>query len=191
MTLCAPSDVLTAWFGTDPHAIDERWFKASEAFDRLLHDHFADTVEAALQGGLPAWEHTLDGRRALLLVLDQLPRNLFRGTARAFAGDARALALTERMLAQGDDAPTLTAPQRWFIYMPLMHAETLAAQDLCVQRFEALASEDPRLASALDYARRHRDVIQRFGRFPHRNEALDRHTTDAEAAFLLLPGSRF
>lgn len=186
----SPADVLTTWFGTDPNAIDERWFRAGDTFDAMLRERFGTTVETALAGGLQDWEALLPGRLALVLVLDQFPRNLYRHTARAFAGDARALALTHAVLNQGDDRG-LTVPQRWFVYMPLMHAEDRAAQDLSVRLFTALADEDPRLASALDYARRHRDVVERFGRFPHRNEALGRLTSPEEAAFLLQPGSRF
>lgn len=188
--IATPADVLTAWFGTDPNAIDERWFKASTAFDETLRVRFAATVELALQGGLTEWEASLEGRRALLIVLDQFTRNLYRHTARAFAGDVRALALTQAMLARGDDR-LLTVVQRWFVYLPLMHAEDAAAQALSVHLYATLAEEDPRLASALDYARRHREVVDRFGRFPHRNEALGRPTPAAEATFLLQPGSRF
>lgn len=188
--LATPQQVLDTWFGPDPQAVHDHWFQADPAFDTLLHTRFETTVQAGLQGGLQDWERTLPGRQALVLVLDQFTRNLYRHQAAAFAGDARALALCRRMLATGDDQ-ALPVPQRWFVYMPLMHAEDRAAQDLSVRLFTTLAADDERLASALDYARRHRDVILRFGRYPHRNDALGRTSSDAEQAFLRQPGSRF
>lgn len=188
--LASPQQVLDTWFGPDPQTVHDEWFKVDPAFDTLLHTRFEPTVQAALQGGLQDWEGTRPGRQALVLVLDQFTRNLYRHQAAAFAGDARALALCHRMLAAGDDQ-ALPVLQRWFVYMPLMHAEDRAAQNLSVRLFTTLAAEDARLASALDYARRHRDVILRFGRYPHRNDALGRASSDEEQAFLRQPGARF
>ena len=122
---------------------------------------------------------------ALVILLDQFPRNLFRGQARAFAGDARALALAKRAVAAGLDE-AMPRAHRLFLYMPFEHSEDLADQETCIERMTALGS-----AGYLDYARRHRDIIARFGRFPHRNAALGRDSTAEEIAFLKEPGSSF
>lgn len=189
----APRPVLDFWFGSDD-AVDPRWFKGGEAFDREIDRRFGATIDAALAGELDDWAASADGALALVLVLDQFTRNVYRGTPRAFAGDARALALARRLVDSGEHR-RLPPLQRWFAYMPLEHAEDLTLQQQCVGLFEALAAEPgpqrEALAGALDYARRHHDVIARFGRFPHRNAILGRASTDEEAAFLLQPGSSF
>ncbi len=186
-------DVLTFWFGT-ADAVDPRWFNGGDAFDREIAERFGATIDAALAGDLDDWAATSDGALALVVVLDQFTRNVHRGTPRAFAGDARALAVARRLLAEGGDA-ALSPLRRWFVLMPLEHAEDLALQDECVRRFEALLAEAgphrDAIASALDYARRHRDVVARFGRFPHRNDILGRPSTPDEVEFLRQPGSRF
>ena len=126
---------------------------------------------------------------AEILLLDQFTRNIFRGTPRAFAGDARALALARGLVARGDDA-RLDPVQRPFAYLPFEHAEDMACQDEAVRLFTALAA-DPRFADMLDYAHRHRDVIRRFGRFPHRNPILGRASSADELAYLATPGAGF
>jgi len=125
-----------------------------------------------------------------VLLLDQFTRNAFRGQPRAFAGDVQALRSALALIDRGQDKQ-LSALQRWFIYLPLEHAEDLALQQRCVALFEALASADASLAGALDYARRHLAVIERFGRFPHRNAILGRPTSAAELDYLAQPGSGF
>lgn len=189
----SPADVLAFWFGAGD-AVDPRWFNGGEAFDREIGRRFGDTIAAALAGALDGWAATRDGALALIVVLDQFTRNVHRGTPGAFAGDARALALAQRLVERGDDRD-LPPLRRWFAYMPLEHAEDLAVQDRCVALFEALLADagahHEALAGALDYARRHRDVVARFGRFPHRNEILARASTPAELEFLRQPGSRF
>jgi uncharacterized protein (DUF924 family) len=189
----APADVLDFWFG-DASGIDPRWFRRSDAFDREIAARFGAAVQAALAGGLERWAETTDGALALILLLDQFTRNMHRGTPLAFAGDAQALALSRRLVATGEHLQ-LSPLRRWFAYMPLEHAEDLALQAQCVRLFEALAAEPgphrEALAGALDYARRHHDVIARFGRFPHRNATLGRVSSVAEAAFLRQPGSSF
>jgi len=189
----APADVLDFWFG-DGSGIDPRWFKGSDAFDREIAARFGAALQAALAGGLDRWADTTDGALALLLLLDQFTRNIHRGTPLAFAGDAQALALSRRLVATGEHLQ-LPPLRRWFAYMPLEHAEDLSLQAQCVQLFEALAAETgphrQALAGALDYARRHHDVISRFGRFPHRNAILGRASSAEEAAFLRQPGSSF
>jgi uncharacterized protein (DUF924 family) len=149
---------------------------------------FGSCVEAALAGALPA---TWAGEPlAEILLLDQFTRNIFRGTPRAFAGDARALALARTLVDSGIHL-TLHPLQRWFAYLPLEHAEDAVAQDESVRLFGALAAADPARAGALDYARRHREIVQRFGRFPHRNTILGRTSSAEETAFLQQPGSGF
>lgn len=164
------------------------WFRKSDAFDRLVAERFGDEIEAALAGTLPpAWAAE---PLAEILLLDQFTRNVYRGQPRAFAGDARALALAQGLVASGTDR-ALTTMERWFAYLPYEHAESLAMQDESVRLFSALAAEDQRLADALDYAHRHRDVILRFGRFPHRNAVLGRASTAAEQEYLAQPGAGF
>ena len=127
---------------------------------------------------------------ARVLLLDQFTRNAFRDTPRAFAGDARALKAAQAMVAARQDA-ALAPLQRQFVYLPFEHAESLPMQDEAMRLFGALAAEQPQFADLLEWARRHRDIIARFGRFPHRNALLGRASTPDEEAFLLLPGSRF
>jgi uncharacterized protein (DUF924 family) len=197
-----PAEVLDFWFGAPPLQPRAEWFRKSDAFDALVRERFGLRVEQALTGALPAaWHASLPGRLAQTVVLDQFTRNLFRGSARAFAGDAQALALVQTMVANGEHT-ALHPLQRWFVYLPFEHAEDPALQDESVRLFAALAAEAPAggevaaalaaaLEGALDYAHRHRDVIQRFGRFPHRNAALGRSSSADEQAWLLLPGSGF
>ena len=143
---------------------------------------FLPTYEAAARGELAAWEESAEGALALVLLLDQFPRNLFRGDARAFATDALARAVAERALARGFDQATDLA-LRPFFYLPFMHSEALIDQDRSVRLYEALGETEE-----LRYATQHRDVVLRFGRFPHRNRALGRNTTPAEQAFLEADG---
>jgi uncharacterized protein (DUF924 family) len=190
-----PDDVLPFWFGPpgEPPAIQDAWFRKDPAFDERIRARFGALVEAALAGPLPAaegWRRSPRATLAEILVLDQFPRNLFRGSARSFAGDARALTLALGLFDSGQ-AAALGLLERWFAAMPLEHAEDLAMQERCVALFESFAAEDAALQGALDYARRHRDVVCRFGRFPHRNEWLGRPSTAEEIAFLREPGSRF
>ena len=161
-------------------------FKADEAFDQEVRRALLPLYEQAAAGRLDHWQESANGALALVILLDQVPRNLFRGEPRAFATDARALAVTKRALAEGLDRK-LRQVGRVFLYLPLEHCEDLADQEYCVQLIGAL-DENPDWA---DYARRHRDVIARFGRFPHRNAVLGRETTPEEAAFLQEPGSSF
>src|SRR5690606_1094044 len=154
---------------------------------------FGEPCAAALGGGLQDWAECPEGWLALILLLDQLPRMLHRGTPQAFAGDARARQVLRRGLAQGWDE-RLPAIRRVFVYLVLEHAEDLALQDEAVQRFGALrdaaaAAERELFEGYLDYAERHRAVIRRFGRFPHRNAILGRGDTAPETAFLQEPGS--
>ena len=185
----ADAEVLDFWFGAEPLATRAEWFRKDEAFDARIRARFGGLVDDAIDGRLPL----PDGAEAVLarlILLDQFPRNLFRGQARAFAGDATARALALGLIDAGGER-VLHPLQRWFVYLPLEHAEDLALQDRSCALFAALAAEAPGFDSALDYAERHRDVIRRFGRFPHRNAALGRASTDEERAYLATPGSGF
>lgn len=186
-------EVLDFWFGPagspEYGRSREAWFKKSEAFDDAIRARFLDLYLQAADGGMQAWRAAPDSLLALILVLDQFPRNLFRGTSRAFATDAQALAAAQLAVAQGFDR-TLVPVQRWFVYLPFEHAEVLDLQRQCLVLFEDLRS-DPDSAGTIDYARRHFEIIERFGRFPHRNAVLGRVSTPEEVEFLRQPGSGF
>lgn len=179
--------VLDFWFGDEPVARPQ-WFRKDPAFDAQIGARFSALIESTLAGARFG-----DGpaeQLAALIVLDQFTRNVFRDTPRAFSGDAAALELAMRLYERGEDR-SLPTWQRAFAYLPFEHAEDMAMQDCAVAAFETLAGERPETASMLDYAHRHREVIRRFGRFPHRNAILGRASTAEELAFLEQPGSRF
>ena len=195
-------ELLDFWFGelSDGFAAPEarrRWFRADPAFDEALRERFGDEVDAALAGDRDAWANTPEGRLALVLLLDQLPRNLFRGSARAFAGDARALAAARVGVGRGDDL-LLPPEPRVFLYLPFEHAEHRADQETAVVLLgrlrDGLADRTDartRIEDYLGHARAHRELIRRFGRFPHRNAALARPSTEAERAWLAEDGRSF
>ena len=188
------ASVIDFWFGipTDPDYGKDRkaWFAKDVAFDAEERRRFGATIEQGLRGELEGWSDEPRSAVAQILVLDQLTRNAFRDTPRAFAGDARALAAASRMIGERSDE-ALPTFMRAFVYMPFEHAEGLAMQDEAVRLFTRLVAEDPAEGSKLDYAHRHRAVIERFGRFPHRNAILGRQSTAEEIEFLKLPGSGF
>jgi uncharacterized protein (DUF924 family) len=186
----APNTVLDFWFGADPSTFNEAWFRNNEAFDARCAALFGDTLRAALDGALRVWADTPLGALALVIVLDQLCRNIHRGTDLAFAGDARACRVAGAAIQAGVER-LLTPVQRVFLYLPFEHSEVLADQDRSVGLFESLAGTFPDAARVIDYAHSHRDVIRRFGRFPHRNAPLGRTSTPEEAAYLAEPGSGF
>lgn len=188
--------ILRFWFGV-PQTPDSQysqrrkyWFGKNPEFDRSIHDRFYFLYEQADSGELDNWQATPQGSLALILLFDQFPRNMFRDTPRAFATDAKALSIAKQSIAQAFDR-ALEPIQRVFIYLPLEHSENLDDQRQCVWLFEALTAESPELADCLDYALRHQAIIERFGRFPHRNRILDRPSTPAETEFLKQPGSSF
>ena len=189
--------VLDFWFGTtdDPGHAQARkaWFTKDAAFDAEITRRFAPLIEQALAGDLDGWiTRPIDPlpALALVIVLDQFTRNVFRDTARAFAGDARALQTARALVASGVDR-ALRSVQRSFVYLPFEHAEDRSHQRTAVQLFQQLAHDDPARADLVGWAQRHHDVVSRFGRFPHRNAALGRADTAEEAAFLRTPGSGF
>lgn len=187
------NQILDFWFGS-PQLADygkERsfWFTKKPEFDRDLSDRFLSTYEQAATGELDGWEDSPRSCLALLLLLDQFPRNMFRGMPKSFATDAKALAVANKAIAKGFDQCLLPV-QRWFMYLPFEHSENIADQQRCVDLFATL-KDDPDSAATIDYALRHKSVIERFGRFPHRNKILGRETTLQEAEFLKQPGSSF
>jgi uncharacterized protein (DUF924 family) len=183
------ADVLDFWFAgsTAPRAA---WFKKDAAFDALIAARFGHLVERALAGGLSEWARQPNEALAQIVVLDQFTRNIFRNTPRAFAGDALALASARALVTRGDDL-SLPPLQRVFAYLPFEHAEDRTMQDESLRLFAALAAADGSLADFEDYARRHADVIRRFGRFPHRNAIIGRESSAEELQFLQQPGSSF
>ncbi|TFZ01320.1 DUF924 family protein [Ramlibacter rhizophilus] len=168
-----PDEVLAFWREAGP----ERWFKKDEQFDAQLRTRFLAAHEAAARGELEGWSGSADGALALLILLDQFPRNAFRGTPRMFATDAQARAIADRAIAAGLDAAVEPA-LRAFFYLPFEHSESLADQHRAVELTQALDAETHRWAVI------HRDIIERFGRFPHRNTLLGRVTTPDEQRFL-------
>ena len=181
--------VLAFWFGPPPHAERREWFRKDPAFDAAIRARFGDALEMALAGAFGDWCTRAHGALARVLLLDQFTRNAFRDSAKAFAGDARALATSEDAIARGLDA-ALDRYERWFLYMPLQHSEDRATQARSLELFAALA-RDTGLDTPLPYARRHAQIVERFGRFPHRNAVLGRTSTAEELAFLQAPGSAF
>lgn len=181
------------WFGPprSPTRFQQRevWFKVDPAFDQQCRDGFGALRQRAAAGACADWVREAEPCLALILLFDQLPRNLFRGRADAFATDPQAREAARAALAHGFDR-SLPATWRQFIYLPFEHSEDLADQELSVKLCTALA-RDPAFAGTLDYAQRHHAIIARFGRFPHRNAALGRKSTPEEEAFLQKPGSSF
>lgn len=193
-----PDDVLDFWLGPSdsaPLANGTKWYRKDDAFDSEIKDRFETSLELAARGALDRWKTTPRGRLALVILLDQLSRNMFRGTPRAFALDARACDSTLEATAAGDES-SLTTVERSFLYMPLMHAEDMDRQRECVAAFGRLRGDAPAelvkfVENGLDYAKRHAEIVERFGRFPHRNAILGRTSTPEEVEFLKRPGSSF
>jgi uncharacterized protein (DUF924 family) len=176
-------EVLNFWFGeTQPR----QWFAKDPAFDALLRERFLGLTRRAIAGELDAWGTEAAGGLALVLLLDQFPRQIWRDTAMAFAGDPQALAESLRAVERGWLEAEPEQARRQFWLMPLMHAEDLAVQEAALPLFERFSE-----SRTADFARRHMDVIARFGRFPHRNALLGRVSSAEELAFLQTPGSRF
>lgn len=193
-------EILGYWFGElhEGFPLTDRsnlWWHSSESTDQEIRELFGQQVSAALAGQLDSWQETPQGRLALVILLDQFTRNIYRGSADAFAGDEKALALALAGIAAGQDKG-LDPVHRLFFYMPLEHSEALKNQDLCLDCLEKLRAEVPQQAqlkidAAIDFAQQHRDVIQRFGRFPHRNVVLGRESTAQELAHLNASHSRW
>ena len=172
--IASASDIVVFWRDAGP----DSWFEKDAAFDKEIVDRFLATHEAAAAGKLSDWEQTAQGTLALLILLDQFPRNMFRGDARAFATDALALAVAAGGIVRGFDAQ-VPATMRSFFYLPFEHSEDLADQERGIAFYKASGDAD-----GLKWAEIHADIIRRFGRFPHRNAVLGRTTTAGEQAFL-------
>lgn len=186
--MTTPREVLQFWFSDRARPL---WFEKNREFDAEIRDRFGQAVHEAQLGGFADWRTSPDGALALLLLIDQFARNLYRGTAKAFLGDALAREIAAEAIARGFDK-RFPFPDRVFIYLPFEHCETLANQDRyialltdCLREFGDVAAE------YLEYGHKHRNIIKRFGRFPHRNEALGRESTEEELEFLKGPDSSF
>jgi uncharacterized protein (DUF924 family) len=199
----AAREVLAFWFDQPLNApdrtVEERarlqkqrkeWWEKNDAFDGLCGERMGALCEAALNGELDHWDASADAAVARIILLDQITRNIFRGTPRAFAGDAAALASAHQLVARGAH-DHLTPIEQSFALMPYEHAEDLKVQDESVRLCEALLRRDGQVDTKADFARRHRDIIARFGRFPHRNAILGRESTVEEIEFLKGPNSAF
>lgn len=186
-------EILNFWFGKPDEASygKERsfWFTKKPEFDQQIKTRFLTDYDYAVAGQLNYWKESPRRCLALILLLDQFPRNMFRGTAQALATDPQALSVAQHAVAKGFDQELPTV-ERWFIYLPFEHSENLDHQRQSVELFATL-SDDPDSATTIDYAVRHCSVIERFGRFPHRNKILGRATTPEEEEFLKQPGSSF
>ncbi|WP_099864782.1 DUF924 family protein [Pararhizobium haloflavum] len=182
IALATPQDVLAFWF---EELTPEDWFMKKDATDEAIRQRFAATHLHLAKSVLPAWRETAEARLALIIVLDQFPRNIYRDTPLAFATDGLALREARAVVREGHDK-AIDAERRVFFYMPFEHAENLADQKRSVDLISALGNE-----TYTDYAERHRDVIAKYGRFPHRNAILGRTSTLAEERYLAEPGSGF
>ena len=175
-------EILNLWF---KECKPEQWFKKNEDFDQKIENRFSSAIENAIAGKMDSWEESETGCLALIILLDQFTRNVFRDTPRAFAGDKRALALSQ-LCFNKDYLTNLDIHRRQFMLMPMMHSENLAVQDAAFPLFKKYTS-----GKDYKYAVKHRDIIARFGRFPHRNVILGRKSTNEELEFLKQPGSSF
>jgi uncharacterized protein (DUF924 family) len=184
-----PAAIHDFWFGPPPYARRAQWFRRDEAFDATIRARFGDAIAAACAGAYGDWCATPRGALSRILLLDQFTRNAYRGTPAAFSGDARALATAEDAVARRFDE-ALAPVERQFIYLPFEHAEDWVAQERSLALLGALSAE-PGFEDLIDWARRHADVIRRFGRYPHRNAILGRASTPEEAEYLKTPGNGF
>lgn len=198
--MLTPDDVLGYWFGDLTSAEEvpstvSRWFKGGPEVDEEIRRRFGEALEPARRGELDLWAGTPHGTLALLILLDQFPRNAYRNDPRAFASDERALQIARAALARGDDQRVFPV-QRTFFYLPFEHSEALEDQRTAVAKIRASYEAAPGpvrelLKETVSYAERHQQVIERFGRFPHRNQLLGRASTPEEQEFLKQPGSSF
>ena len=168
-------DIIEFWFSEIDKSL---WFNSTPQFDLLLKNKFHDIYISALNNELPAWKDSPEGCLALVIILDQFPLNMFRGKPESFVGEEKSRDIAQHALANNYDE-SLSGPQKAFLYMPFMHSESLPDQDLSVTLFEKAD-----LQENLRFAKHHREIVKRFGRFPHRNKILDRESTEAEVDYL-------
>ena len=178
------AEVLNFWF---IEIKPQQWFQKNEGFDRLVKERFSDAYDLAVQGIFDDWRETPEGALALVILLDQFPRNMFRNTPRSFATDTVALEVAKTAIEKSYDQ-VLTTQQKSFLYLPFEHSEKLEDQEMSLSLFEGIKNENP---VAYDYAVQHYDIIKEFNRFPHRNKILSRPNTEQEERFLAQPGSGF
>lgn len=189
MSLTA-EDVLEYWFSGDEDARRARWWQKNPETDREIEERFGAHVPRAAAGAFDAWTDTPRGTLGLVILLDQVPRTIHRGDPRSWAYDAKAREVVHAALADKVDQDLPAGPERMFLYMPLMHSERLSDQEQCVELFAAYA-EETGITGNHEFAIKHRDIVERFRRFPHRNDILGRPSTEEEVAFLQEPGSSF
>ena len=170
-----PQDIIDFWFSEDSR---KRWFNSTPEFDRLLSEHYLETWEQARRGQLDHWMQSAEGCLALVIVLDQFPLNMFRNSAQSYATEARSREVARQAIENKFDQ-ALDADRKAFLYMPFMHSENLEDQELALELFA-----QPGLEANLRFARHHHAIVARYGRFPHRNAALGRSSTDAEIEYL-------
>jgi uncharacterized protein (DUF924 family) len=175
MNTISPQDILDFWYAPEMRS---KWFASTPQLDAMIRERFESLWEAAVRGELDAWRGSPEGSLALAIILDQFPLNMFRGAAKRFSSEGQAIALAKHAIAQGYDRQIEKA-QLAFLYLPLMHSEDLADQDLSVELFAAAG-----LDNNLRFAQHHRDIVRRFGRFPHRNAILGRASSAEELAYL-------
>ena len=194
--------IITFWFGDIspegqvPKEISARWFKKDADFDQTIAQKFGSYMDPASWGAFDRWSLTPDGLTALIVLLDQFPRNLYRSQAKSFYFDQKALSFARQAVESKTFLEAVPTVMGYFQIMPFMHSESLQDQDQAIKAFEALLSNSQpgakdMIASALKYSYAHRDIIAKFGRFPHRNDILGRTSTPEEVAFLKTPGSSF
>jgi uncharacterized protein (DUF924 family) len=186
-------EILDFWFGESNSPefgkSQKKWFEKNLEFDSEVRSRFLSQYELAVSGQLDSWQDSARECLALIIILDQFSRNMFRGTPQAFAADSKALIAAEKTVKNKFDRVLLPV-QRWFIYLPFEHSENIENQQKSVELFSQLGG-DSENEMVIDYARWHLEIIDRFGRFPHRNQILGRETTPEEAEFLKQPGSGF
>lgn len=191
--------VLDFWFGeefeSNPTANSSFWWSKDESFDRSIWESFGELHRQVVSGENQIWINESLPCLAYIITIDQFSRNMFRGGPRSFANDSMAREACHQGIREGIDQD-LHVIHRWFFYMPLMHSEQIADQDLCVQIFDRLRRSAPpafekEMNGAYEFAVRHRDIVAAYGRFPHRNEILGRQSTPQEVEFLKKPGSSF
>jgi uncharacterized protein (DUF924 family) len=192
-TTVPAQEILDFWFGKSNSPefgkSQKKWFEKNVDFDSEVRSRFLSQYELAVSGQLDSWQDSAQECLALIIILDQFSRNMFRGTSQAFATDSKALIAADRAVKNKFDR-SLLAVQRWFLYLPFEHSENIEHQQKSVELFSQLGG-DSENEMVIDYARRHLEIIERFGRFPHRNQILGRETTPEEAEFLKQPGSGF
>ncbi len=197
-----PQDILDYWFGDaantgaeDLKDYFQRWFQGGKELDKEIKTRFGKAVKQAAADNLATWENTIEGKLALIILLDQFTRNVYRGTGKAFAYDAKALRLGQKLIESGVDK-NLSWAERGFAYMPMQHAEDVKVQQQGIESYMGLVEDTPDelkkvVTGFLLSAREHKSIVDKFGRFPHRNKVLERESTDEELIYLATGAKSF